>query len=255
MTANNNLMTCIRENKTAINGWLVHPCSVSAELMAKQGYDAITIDMQHGMIGFDCALTMLQAIATTTATPIVRVPWLEPGIIMKMLDAGAQGIICPMIETVEQTEAFVAHCFYPPVGNRSFGPTRAMIHGGSDYPTNAQQTLLPLVMIETRKALDNLDAILATPGLGGVYIGPFDLSYALGCEPKPDDFASEVMEAVDHILARAKHHNVFAAIHGIRHPFADRMRSKGFNMVTAGCDGEFIRAGAAEIIQALKPKA
>ncbi|WP_245673502.1 HpcH/HpaI aldolase family protein [Endozoicomonas ascidiicola] len=172
---------------------------------------------------------------------------------MKMLDAGAYGIICPMIETAEQAERFVSHCFYPPDGNRSFGPTRAMIHGGSDYPAHSADNILPIVMIETRKALDNLDDILSTSGLGGVYIGPFDLSYALGCTPQADNFEDEIMAAIDHILARARYYNVPAAIHGIGHQFADQMRTKGFNMVTAGCDAEFIRAGASAIINALKP--
>ena len=248
----NNLKALIKDNKTVINGWLVHPSPLGAELMAHQGYDVLTIDMQHGMIGFETALAMLQAISTTPFTPLVRIPWLEPGIIMKMLDAGAYGIICPMIETVEQAETFVAHCQCPPKGNRSFGPTRAMVYGGSDYPDQAGDEILPIVMIETRKALDNLDDILSTHGLGGVYIGPFDLSYALGCTPKADDFDTIVMEAIDHILDRAKYHKVPAAVHGIGHQFAAQMRAKGFNMVTAGCDAEFIRTGAADIIAALK---
>ncbi|WP_422450045.1 MULTISPECIES: HpcH/HpaI aldolase family protein [unclassified Endozoicomonas] len=249
----NQVLSLFQQNQTAINCWLIHPSPMTAELIAHQGFDSITIDMQHGMIGFESALAMLQAISTTPVTPLVRVPWLDPGIIMKMLDAGAYGVICPMIETAEQTREFVATCRYPGKGNRSFGPSRAMIYAGSDYPEKAEETILPMVMIETRQALDNLDDILSTEGLGAIYIGPFDLSYALGCQPQPDHYEAPVMEAIEHILACSKKHNVPAAIHCMGPQFADRMRKKGFSLVTAGCDADFVRAGATHTIQSLRP--
>src|SRR5215468_1357526 len=141
----------MRENKvhsiwksggSALNGWLTIPSSWSAEVMANQGWDSVTIDMQHGLIDYQMALGMLQAISTTQTTPLVRVNWNEPGIIMKMLDAGAYGVICPMLYTREQVEAFVGACRYPPKGYRSIGPTRASIYGGSDYLEHANETVL-----------------------------------------------------------------------------------------------------------------
>ena len=241
-----------QHQQTAINGWLIQPCPLTAELLAQQGFDALTIDMQHGMIGFETALAMLQAISTSNTTPLVRVPWLEPGIIMKMLDAGAYGIICPMIETAEQTRALVSACHYPPKGQRSFGPSRAIIYAGQDYPEQAENTLLPIVMIETRQALENLDEILATQGLGAVYIGPFDLSYALGCQPQPDHYQQPVLDAIDHILSRCQHFSVPACIHCIGPDYAAAMSDKGFSLVTVGCDADFIRSGATRALQQMQ---
>ncbi len=170
---------CIANNQSAVNGWLTLPCAMSAEMMAHHGYDTLTIDMQHGLIDYAAAVNMLQAISTTPVTPMVRVPWLEPGIIMKMLDAGAYGIICPMIESAGDAKRLVDYCLYPPQGQRSFGPLRACLYAGNDYPQQSNTIIMPIAMIETRGALENLEDILAVEGLGGLYIGPFDLSYCL----------------------------------------------------------------------------
>ena len=236
-------------HKTAINCWLTSPCAVTTELIAHQGFDTLTIDMQHGLIDYPAALSMLQAMAATSVTPLVRVPWLEPGIIMKMLDAGAMGIICPMIETPEQTREFISYCYYPPAGHRSYGPFRAALCHGEDYPAQANHQVMPIVMIETRQALDNLDKILQEPGLGGVYIGPFDLSYALGCTPQPDNYEPPVLEAIDHILARCQHFSIPAAIHCITARHAVKMRNKGFSLVTAGMDVNFIKTGTGHTLR------
>ena len=124
---------------------------------------------------------MLQAISTTDTVPVVRVPWLEPGILMKALDAGAYGVICPMVNTREDAQKLVAWTHYAPRGTRSFGPVRATLYGGADYPQHANDTIVTFAMIETAQALDNLDDILSVEGLDAVYIGPSDLSLALGC--------------------------------------------------------------------------
>src|SRR2546430_741853 len=115
-----------------VNGWLAIPSSVSAEAMAHAGWDSLTIDLQHRLVGYTSAVPMLQAISTTNVTPLARVPWNEPGIIGKLLDAGCMGIVCPMINSRQECEAFVGACRYPPMGYRSHGPTRATIYAGSD---------------------------------------------------------------------------------------------------------------------------
>ena len=130
----------------------------------------------------------------------MRVPWLEPGILMKMLDAGAYGVICPMVNTVAEAELFVRSTTYPPRGERSFGPIRALLYGGADYPQHADKTIVRFAMIETRKALDNLKEILRVDGLDAVYVGPADLSNALGCTPKFDQDEKPVVDAIDHIV-------------------------------------------------------
>lgn len=229
--------------KAAINSWLTLPSALTAEMVAQQGFDALTIDMQHGAIGYETALSMLQAIATTDASSLVRIPWLAPGMAMKMLDAGAWGIICPMINTPEEVEALVRYCHYPPVGERSFGPLRAETCYGVDYPARANDYVLPIAMIETREALANLDRILQVPGLGGVYIGPYDLSYALGCQPAPDCYEQSVLDAIDHILARTQHYGIPAGMHCLSASYAVAMVQKGFQLVTAGSDSGWLQQG------------
>lgn len=175
----NSLKTAFLENTPIINGWLAIPSGYSAEIMGHQGYDAVTVDLQHGMIDFASALSMLQALSATPAVPLVRVADNDPAQIMRVLDAGAYGVICPMISSAEQARRFVAACRYPPLGVRSFGPARGLLYGGSDYPQHANNEILTLAMIETREGLADLDAILDTEGLDGVFIGPNDLSLTL----------------------------------------------------------------------------
>ena len=176
----NRLRTLWQADQAVVNGWLAIGNSFSAETMAHQGWDSLTIDMQHGVIDYAAMVTMLQAISTTDAVPVVRVPWLEPGIIMKSLDAGAYGIICPMVNTREDAQRLVSYTHYAPQGARSFGPVRALLYGGADYAAKANETVVAFAMIETAQALDNLDAILSVEGLDAIYIGPSDLSLALG---------------------------------------------------------------------------
>ena len=166
----NKLREIIKSGKAIINGWLQIPNSFSAEVMAKQGWDSLTIDMQHGVIDYPNALQMLQAISTTETTPLARVNWNEPGQIMKILDAGCYGVICPMISNKEQAEKFVQACMYPPKGYRSFGPIRALMYAGADYGDHANEEILKIAMIETKEALDKLDDIISTPCVYGIYI-------------------------------------------------------------------------------------
>ncbi len=175
----NRLKQMFKEGKPIVNGWLQIPHSFSAEVMSHQGWDSLTIDMQHGVVDYPNALQMLQAISTTDTIPLARVNWNEPGQIMKILDAGCYGVICPMVSNRAEAEKFVKACVYPPKGYRSFGPIRGLLYGGSDYGKFADDEILKLAMIETNEALQNLDEIMTTPNLDGIYIGPADLSRAL----------------------------------------------------------------------------
>ena len=231
-----------------VNGWLAIPNSFSAETMAHQGWDSLTIDLQHGMVDYQAMVPMLQAMSTTATVPVVRVPWLEPGILMKTLDAGAYGVICPMINTQEDAQKLVAYTHYAPRGTRSFGPIRALLYSGADYPQHANDTIVTFAMIETAAALDNLDAILSVEGLDAIYIGPSDLSLALGCTPTFDDLDPKAAEAVDHILARAKAHGVVAGIHNGTPESALKRIAKGFQFVTVSSDARLMAAGAQQVI-------
>ena len=235
-----------------VNGWCSIPSSFSAEVMAHQGFDSLTIDMQHGVIDYQAMVTMLQAISTTDVTPMVRVPWREPGIIMKSLDAGAYGVICPMVNNRSQAEELVAFSKYPPRGTRSFGPIRASIYGGSDYPSHANDETLAIAMIETAEAMDNLDAIMSVDGLDGIYVGPADLSNALGCTPTFDQEEKPVVEAINAIVECAKRNNIFSGIHCGAPAYAKKMHSIGFDYITLLNDSRLIAAGARQLVDAMK---
>ena len=251
----NILKKLFKERKAAINGWLEIPSSFSAEIMAHQGWDSLTLDMQHGAIDSSNVLEIFQAISTTDVVPMARLNWNDPGQIMKVLDFGAYGIICPMVSNRNQAEQFVQACMYPPKGQRSFGPTRGFMYGGSDYVDHANDEILKLAMIETKEALQELDKIMSTPGLDGIYIGPADLSLAIGEKPgfdKPEGHPT--YEQVLNILNHAKKNNLVAGIHNATPEYAKKMIDIGFQIVTVGSDNIFMRDGAKSIVSKLKNK-
>ncbi|MBT0959556.1 HpcH/HpaI aldolase family protein [Denitromonas iodatirespirans] len=248
----NRLRKIWKAGGAVVNGWLAIPNGFSAETMAHQGWDSLTIDLQHGVVDYLAMVGMLQAISTTATVPVVRVPWLEPGILMKTLDAGAYGVICPMVNSREDAEKLVAWTHYAPRGTRSFGPVRALLYGGADYPQHANDTIVTFAMIETAKALDNLDDILSVDGLDAIYIGPSDLSLALGCTPTFDDLDPKAAEAVDHILARAKAHGVVAGIHNGSSEAALKRIAKGFQFVTVSSDARLMAAGSQQVLGSMR---
>jgi 4-hydroxy-2-oxoheptanedioate aldolase len=249
---NNIALERIRSGGVALNGWLALPDTIAAEAMANAGFDSLTIDMQHGMIDFDAALHMLTAISTTATTPIVRVPWLDEGAVMKVLDAGAWGVICPMVNTAEQARRFVAATLYAPRGCRSVGPLRAAMYAGVGYLEQANGQVLSLAMIETREAMDNLDAICAVEGLGGVYIGPADLSASLTGRVVRDTMEGEVGEAIRRVLERARANGIVAATHSTSTAFARQMRAMGFQLVTCANDFQILSVGAAQALREMQ---
>jgi 4-hydroxy-2-oxoheptanedioate aldolase len=248
----NKLRRLWAEQRKAVNGWLAIPNSFAAEVMALQGWDTLTIDLQHGLIDTAALVPMLQAIQATPCMPIVRVPWLEPGVIMKALDAGAQAIICPMVNTREDAQRLAHYCRYAPQGGRSFGPVRAGLVHGADYADAASDNTLVFAMIETRQALDNLDEICAVEGIDAVYIGPSDLSLSLGCRPVFDDVEAPVAQAIDHILARAHVHGLKAGVHNGRTDVARARLAKGFDLATVSSDARILAAGAQQILKEMR---
>ena len=249
----NKLKQLFKEGKPIVNGWLQIPSAFSAEVMANQGWDSCTIDMQHGVIDYSNALNMLQAISSTSTVPLARVNWNEPGQIMKILDAGCYGIICPMVSNRKEAENFVKACLYPPKGFRSFGPIRGLLYGGEDYAKYADDEILKLAMIETKESLEKLDEILETPNLDGIYIGPADLSLAIGEAPgfdKPEN--TKAYKEILRILEAAKKRNLFTGLHNGTPEYAQTMLKKGFNLVTVGSDSRYIAGGAKADIEKLK---
>ena len=244
----NKLRKLWNEDASAINAWLCIPSTITAEIVSKQPYDAITIDMQHGINDYTSAVPMLQAMSASDATPMVRVPWLEPGIIMKSLDAGALGIICPMINTPADAQRFVRYCRYAPDGDRSFGPVRAGLLHGPTYAKQANASIISLAMIETAQALGEVAEITRTPGLTGVYIGPGDLGLSLGYEAKLDQTEPVVVDAIKRILEAAKNAGIKAGIHCLAPAYAKEMLGLGFDLVTVGMDIRLLSAAVAGIM-------
>lgn len=244
----NTVRTIWEQGGTIINGWLHIPSSFSAEVMAHQDFDSLTIDLQHGPVHYDASLPMLQAISTTDTIPMARVPWNEPGIIMKMLDAGCYGIICPMVNNRSECEAFVGACRYPPIGYRSNGPTRARIYAGDDYAVESNSTVVTMAMVETADAMDNLDDIMSVEGLDGVYVGPADLSISLRGQMPPDIYCDEVMDAHKVIIEAAKRHDIYPGVHCSSAQNAVDLIDLGYRLVTIQSDAAFIGGFASDAI-------
>jgi 4-hydroxy-2-oxoheptanedioate aldolase len=217
---------------------------LSAEIMARAGWDALTVDLQHGMADYTAMTAMLAVVGQTPTVPLVRVPWNDPAHIMRALDAGALGVICPMIETPEDARRFAAACLYPPEGGRSFGPIRARLVHGDGYPAAANRFVLPIAMIETRAAVESLDAIAAIPGLAGLYIGPSDLASNLGFRPGFDRREPELLDVIRRIRDAAKANGLAACLHCGAPDYAAEFAGEGFDLVTISSDARFVEAGA-----------
>jgi 4-hydroxy-2-oxoheptanedioate aldolase len=241
-----------RKGRQTIGGWLSLGNAYSAELMAHLGFDWLCIDMQHGLIGYEDLKHMLPAISTTAVTPLVRVPWNDPAVIMKALDAGAYGVIVPMINSRQEALAAVAACRYPPEGQRSFGPIRAALYAGKGYAQEANSQIACIAMIETRHALDALDEIVTTPGLDGVYIGPADLALALGLAPLGDNSDPAHAAAITRIFETCRAHGLAVGIHTWSEAYTRRYLKQGFQFVTLGSDSGFMARMAAAELQAVR---
>jgi 4-hydroxy-2-oxoheptanedioate aldolase len=234
----------------AVNGWCALPSPVTAEIMGRQGFDLMTVDLQHGLIDYQMALTMLQVLQGLPAPVMVRVPWNEPGVIAKCLDAGFAGVICPMVNTVDDARRLVQSARYAPLGSRSFGPTRANLVHGAGYAKSANTAVVVLAMIETREALGNLDAILAVEGIDGVYVGPSDLGLSLGHEPTLEPTAPEVLDAIAAIAARAKAAGRIAGVHTGSPEMIRRMFAQGYDFASLLTDARMFATAIAEQLAA-----
>jgi 4-hydroxy-2-oxoheptanedioate aldolase len=238
--------------KAVVNAWLAIPSGFSAEVMAQSGFDSVTVDLQHGVQDYLSMVQCFQAMQAHPVTPMVRVPWNEPGIIGKVLDGGAMGVICPMINTKKEAENFVQYCKYPPDGTRSNGPIRAAMYGEvSGYQTTANAETLCIPMIETKTAIKNLEAILDVPGIAGVYIGPSDLGFSYGMTPKLDRDEPEILKIYDKVLKECGKRNIYAGIHTGSAAYAARAIGMGFRLTTLMNDSGLMqtaaRAGVAQI--------
>ncbi len=243
-----------RDGQCVTLGWLSVAHGMTAEVMARLGFDALCVDLQHGTAEMSDVGPMLQAISQTDTVPVVRVAWNDPAAIMKALDLGAYAIIVPLVNNAEEAAKAVSACRYPPVGMRSNGPVRAVHYGGADYVANANDEIVVMAMIETKEGIANLDAICATPGLDAVYIGPADLSFALGMAPRADNPDPLHMATCDKILAAAHKAGIKCVMHCAAADFAAGAVKRGFDMVMLTSDLSCMIAGAKSQLEQLKSK-
>lgn len=240
----NKLRSLWASGKGATNAWAQLPASFATETLAHQGWDSITVDTQHGLVGYADMVAMLTAIATTPSVPLVRVGWNDPAEVMRAADAGAMGVICPTVNTRDECERFVGALRYAPLGYRSLGPNRARFYG-DDYQAKANETLLAIAQVETAAGLQNVEAIAGVKGLDMLYIGPSDLGLSMGRDGVIDQTDPVVVTAIDKVLATAKKAGLKAGIYCIAPGYAKQMLKKGFDLVTCVSDTGLLRAGAA----------
>ena len=249
----NRIKQRLKEGKAVVNGWLAIPSGFSAEVMAQCGWDSVTVDMQHGVQDYLSMVQCFQAMGAHPVTPLVRVPWNEPGIIGKALDGGAWGIICPMVNNKAEAQRLVDACLYPPAGKRSNGPIRAAMYGeASSYQTIANDEVLVIPMIETQEAIDNIDAILDVPGISGIYVGPSDLGFSLGMMPILDREEPKILGIYEMLLKATKKRGMFAGLHNGSAAYAARMIDMGFRFVTVANDSGLMAQAARAAVNAVR---
>lgn len=241
----NSLLDRLLQGEPAYGMFCVIPSSISAEFVAAVGWDYVAVDLQHGVVGYSEAVRMFQAIGCAGTLPMARVSGNHAAEIQKILDAGAMGVIVPLVETADDAERAVRSCRYPPRGERSFGPVRAALTVGSRDVAALEQVAC-FVMVETQRGLANLDEIAGVPGLDGIYIGPTDLALALEVAPAYEPQAAAHVDAVERIRATCLAHGLIAAIHCDSPECAARRRAQGFQMVTVGNEATHMARTIAE---------
>ena len=223
--------------------WAAISSSLTVELAAAAGYDYVCVDMQHGLSDERAMTSMLQAIDAGGSTALVRVAGNEPWLVMRALDLGAAGVIVPLVGSAAEAERAVSACRYPPDGIRSYGPSRAELVLGTTTPSELAAAVLCFVMIETREGLDRLEEIASVPGLDGLYIGPSDLSVALGLVPRVG--GPELEDAIVRIREVAHAHGLAAGMHCAHGQAASARAAEGFELVTVAVDSWLYRAAVA----------
>ena len=238
-------------DSTSFGCWLKVPSSVTAEIAALSGFDYVCIDMQHGFSDRNDLIPMLQAVQPHSPRAIVRVPSNEPSVIGWALDAGATGVIVPLVNSAEEAEKAVRACLYPSRGNRSMGPTRAERVFGEEYVQGVGDSIQCLPMIETLDALNNLESILSVDGVDSIYVGPSDLSVNLGLPKGNNDGNPRFDEALERIISSCEKYNVVPGIHA-NSLLADVRQQQGFRILTVVEDDGSMSTGFREVFNQVK---
>jgi 4-hydroxy-2-oxoheptanedioate aldolase len=246
----------LRAGATVFSGWCGLPYPIVAETLGRDGFAAVTLDGQHGLWDVNAMLTTIAAVRQAGAAPIVRVPVGDFALVSRALDFGAEGIIAPMINSAADARAFAAAAKYPPIGERSWGPHRATMLAGiadqSTYLREANDHVITLAMIETRTALDNLDAITDTPGIDGLFLGPSDLSIALSNGKNIDPLSKDVDRELDRVLAVAQKAGKIPGAYCHSAERATALARRGVRFLAVMSDLAMLRAGAAAALKVLQ---
>lgn len=237
-----------------LGAWCMIPDGLTAETLARGGFDWVLIDIQHGCMDYETALAMIRAIDLTPAVPIVRVPWNDPGIIGRVLDAGALGVVIPMIQTAEDARRAVEACLYAPAGRRSFGPVRVGMRDGAGYFSEANARVAVIPMIETLEALEAVEEIAAVPGVDALFVGPFDLSVALGLPPGDNDGKPAFDAAIRKISNAAEKSGVAMAVLSNAKVAPQRI-AQGFQMISVTTDIAALTAATRADLQTVQASA
>lgn len=237
-----------RDGRVFLNAWCAISSPTTAEIMALQGWDFVSVDLQHGLLDYQAALEMVRTVQGHGKTALARIPWLEPAIAMKLLDAGVQGLICPLVSTREQAERFVSICTYPPRGIRSFGPTRASLLDSS-YAASANEDLIKIVQIEEVAAVEAVEDIASVEGVDVLYVGPSDLSLSYGHPPRLDPDYPPVWKAYERVVAACLAHDVVPAIHCLSPDYVSRMAEIGFRLITVSSDLRLLSAACNDLVR------
>jgi 4-hydroxy-2-oxoheptanedioate aldolase len=238
--------------EAAFAAWLTLESPSAAGLVASAGFDAVVVDLQHGNATLADLPSLLAAIESTTAVPFIRASWNHPAGLMRALDLGARGVICPMVGSRSEAEAFVAACRYPPAGSRSYGPIHAAFGRGHEQTAAAEDVVLLFAMIETADGLAHLDGIASTPGLDGLFVGPADLSLGMGLDAFADLTDPALLAALDSILEAAGEHGLTPGIHAPSPTNASAMASRGFRFVSCAVDEDLLRSAAGAVLEATR---
>lgn len=232
-----------RQGKPAIGSLLTLNSPLMAELMGHVGFDWLGVDLQHSETNLAQIQGMFQAVSSTPAMPFTRVAGNDSILIQRVLDLGAYGIIVPYVQSVAEAEAAVRAAKYPPRGHRSWGPIRGIPYGGSDYFQHANDELVVLAMLETRRAVKEARAILSVPGVDGGFIGPNDLGVSYG-EPPERGIAPVVEEAIQEILATANETGKVAGIQTYDAEQAALRAAQGFRFIGLSSEVRLATAAA-----------
>jgi 4-hydroxy-2-oxoheptanedioate aldolase len=244
----NKVRKCWKDGRAAVAGWLQLSGTLHAEALSRLDYDAVVVDLQHSLTDFASVVPMLSAIENGGAEPFVRLQVNDPADTMKLLDAGAYGVIAPMINCADDAKQFAKALHYPPRGERSYGPRRPSLRYGSTYVREASETFVAFAMIETRRALQNIDEILAVDGIDGVFIGPTDLALDLGYGPTVDGDQPELVSSIAAIREKAHAAHRRAGIFCGSGDYARKKMSEGFDFVTAAPDLTLLVGAARAVI-------